>query len=221
MNAIGVLIGWWENRDSPLDESNLAGSKEVAEEKTEKAYQTTYVETASQALREQLDNESPVWVGWETHRELSERKEQGESLNQVIQGLLAETTEVKPLNDLLENLIENKPVTDIQASKDLLIPQPDTPFVATKQNPATLNLNVSVPGGEHGDHELSGEIESETLFEFGGYYFDVDLIPAAAPGGLLNSIQIFAAEDIVGMDPVPLDEGLISLLSTIQEETEN
>jgi hypothetical protein len=115
---------------------------------------------------------------------------------------------------VLEEVIENYPVADMQASRDVMLSG------GTREDPRGLILNVSVPGGEMGEHNPGDAVDSGTVFRFGDNYIKLSIVPAAAPGGMLNSVQIYASDNISGMPPVTLDEGLGNLKTALKEEAD-
>jgi hypothetical protein len=215
-NAIGVLIGMMEKKDSPIDEGAIRKVRNDAEEKSEAAFETTYVETATQQLRETLDHERLIWLDHETRQNLINRREDGEQfVQEIVQRLLTETREVSPLHELLEKVVEKYQVVDIQMSKDLLHTEPE---ISTKSDPQKIHLNVSAPWSGGDEQELANTVKPNTVYEFAGRYFQVELIPCHAPGGMLNSIQLYARDDIRGMGSVSIDEGLDRLREVLNNE---
>lgn len=215
-NAIGVLIGWMEGKDTPIDEGAIRKVRNDAEEKSEAAFETTYVETATQQLRETLDHERLIWLDHETRQNLIDRREDGDQFVQdIVQRLLTETREVAPLRELLEDVVEDYEVADIELSKDLLHTDPE---IATRSDPQGVHFNVSGPWSGNAEKELADVVKPNTVYEFAGRYFQVQLIPCHAPGGMLNSIQLYANDNISGMESVSVDEGLDRLREVLNTE---
>jgi hypothetical protein len=214
-NAIGVLIGWMENKDTPIDEGAIRKVRNDAEKKSEAAYETAYVETATQQLRQSLDHESLVWLDYKTKQNLIDRREDGDQfVKDIVQRLLTETREVAPLRELLENIVEEYNVADIQMSKDLLHTEPE---IATKSDPQKIHFNVSGPWSGDAEQELADVVEPNTVYEVAGHYFQVQLIPCHSPGGMLNSVQLYAEDNIQRMESVSIDEGLDRLRAVLEE----
>lgn len=214
-NAVGVLIGWWENKDSPIGEGNVAKMANQAEDKGGKAWKTTFVETTDRTLRKHLDHEVPVWVDYQTRQALQGRSREGETPDELIQRLLTESQSVRSLRDVLEEIIENYPVADMQVSHELAL-SPAT-FTTTREDPASLQIDVSVSKGQEGNHDIEDAVDHGTVFKFDEYYFTLTLIPAAEGSEFPNSIQIYASNDIMNIEPVTLDEGLERLETAIEE----
>jgi hypothetical protein len=217
-NAIGVLIGYVEGRDSPIDEGAVRQSYQQAEKKARQAEQTTYVETAPRPLRERLERERIVWIDDELHRVLRERRQDGEQyLSDVINRLVAETREAKSLRTTLENIITEENVTTISVYQSSV--SPGVTYEASKTDPRQLMIDVSGAWEPGQENTLSEYVAPGTVYEYDGYYLKLDLIPSHEPSEPLNALQLYADEDIRGMDPVSLADGLKDLGNKLEQNT--
>lgn len=217
-NAIGVLIGYIEKKDSPIDESAVRQSYEQAKQNAIRAERTTYVETAPKPLRGRLNHEQIIWIDRELHRMLEERRQDGEqSLFDVIDRLVIETKEVKSLRKTLESIITEENVSTINVPQSSVSPGEE--YEASKTNPRLLRIDVSSTWGPGRENPLSEYVVPGTVYEYDGYYLKLDLIPSHTPSGPLNALQLYADEDIRGMDPVSLADGLENLGKKLQQNT--